>query len=165
MEEMERFFHAEERLADAEDFILRVVCDGSTVSFALFMRKMALDETGRELDSSTWKRWSVSSMRKKDCSKRRILFFVSSATGALSHSLSLCGRWHWMKPAGNWIRLHGRDEAFLPCGRRTARSGELYSLRCLRREYGIVCSVRAEDGSRRRFLLSCVVGAWRAVHW
>ena len=56
MEEMERFFHAEEGLLEAGDFILRVVCDGSTVSFALFMRKMALDEAAKELDSSTWKR-------------------------------------------------------------------------------------------------------------
>ena len=93
MEEMERFFHAEEGLLEAENFILRVVCDGSTESFALFMWKMALDETGRELDSSTWKRRSVSSMRKKDCSKRGVVFFALSATGVRYRLLCSCGGW------------------------------------------------------------------------
>ena len=40
MEEMKRFFHAEEGLFEAGSCILCVVCDGSTVSFALFVRKM-----------------------------------------------------------------------------------------------------------------------------
>ena len=40
MEETKRFFHAEEGLLEAENFILRVVCDGNTALFALFVRRM-----------------------------------------------------------------------------------------------------------------------------